>query len=87
MIARTRSQTARLLGRPAASRLLPIVVTMLTVCCLTAVAFGQGDGPQGPPAPALRQTHPAWIGYAVIFVLLVMIMLVSLMPSKRSHQD
>jgi len=83
MIARTRSLTSRLLGRPGVSRMLPFAVTMLTLC-LTATSFGQDDG---PPAPALRRTHPAWLGSAVIFVLLVMVMLVSLMPSKRSHQD
>lgn len=40
-----------------------------------------------PPQPALKN-HPAvWLGYLVIFVLLVLVITVSLIPSKRGHQD
>ncbi|MHC5023825.1 MAG: hypothetical protein ACYTGG_07925 [Planctomycetota bacterium] len=40
-----------------------------------------------PPAPTLRKTAPAWMGYGVIFLLVVVVLTVSLLPSKRSHQD
>jgi hypothetical protein len=40
-----------------------------------------------PDSPALNRTPPVWWGYAILFFLLVAVLLVSLMPSKRSHQD
>jgi FtsH-binding integral membrane protein len=40
-----------------------------------------------PPTPTLRKTSPAWVGYAVMFVLVVVVLTISLLPSKRSHQD
>ncbi len=35
----------------------------------------------------LQRAPPVWLGYLVIFVLLVVVLAVSLMPSKRGHQD
>lgn len=40
-----------------------------------------------PPAPSLNRSPPAWIGYLLIMVLLGMVVGVSLLPSKRGHQD
>lgn len=40
-----------------------------------------------PPAPSLRKTAPIWLGLLLIGAMLVVIMIVSVMPSKRSHQD
>ena len=40
-----------------------------------------------PPAPRLLKTSPPWLGLAVMFVLLAFVIVVSLMPSKRTHQD
>jgi len=42
---------------------------------------------QGAPAPTVTRTPWTWFGYLIIVVLLAMVMAVSLMPSKRSHQD
>ena len=77
----TRSVLVRLFSGAMGTRLGALCVTML-VLGMSSAAFASG-----PPAPVLRKTHPAWIGYVVIFVLLVMVTVVSLMPSKRSHQD
>jgi FtsH-binding integral membrane protein len=53
----------------------------------TAALAAPGAGSAAPPAPTLRNAaHPA-IGFIVIFLLLVAVIAVSLMPSKRSHQD
>lgn len=61
------------------SRLLAIGVT----AAVTTVAFAQTAAPQ----PTLKRVPAPWIGYLIIAVLLIMVLGVSLMPSKRSHQD
>jgi hypothetical protein len=55
---------------------LPMLLTAVVMAASTA-----------PPQPAIRRGTPAWLGYLVMFVLLSIVITVSLMPSKRSHQD
>ena len=40
-----------------------------------------------PPTPGLRRGAPAWLGFGVIFLLAVVVLSVSLLPSKRGHRD
>ncbi|UCD74687.1 MAG: hypothetical protein JSV91_12975 [Phycisphaerales bacterium] len=40
-----------------------------------------------PDPPTLRSTAPVWIGMLLIAALLIVVMVVSIMPSKRGHQD
>ena len=42
-----------------------------------------------PRVPTLTEKdgQPIWLGFLVMFVLLAIVVAVSLMPSKRSHQD
>lgn len=40
-----------------------------------------------PPQPSLKNAAAAWVGYLFIAVLLGLVMAVSLMPSRRGHQD
>ncbi len=35
----------------------------------------------------LRRGPPVWLGYLIMFVLMLLVVGVSLMPSKRGHQD
>lgn len=49
-----------------------------------AIAMAQESA---PPAPALSRWLPPWVGYIVMVLLLALVMGVSLMPSKRGHQD
>jgi hypothetical protein len=60
----------------------PAAVRVLAVTA-PAVAWAQS----GPPQPNLKQTPPVWIGFLLMFVLLAAVMAVSLLPSKRGHQD
>jgi heme exporter protein D len=39
------------------------------------------------PQPRLTRSPPVWLGYLITVVLLAVVMAVSLMPSKRGHQD
>ena len=40
-----------------------------------------------PPEPSLRKSPAAWMGYGLMFVFFVIVVVVSLMSSKRGHQD
>jgi len=48
------------------------------------VALAQGSA---PPQPALSRSAPVWIGFLFMVILLTIVLGVSLMPSKRGHQD
>ncbi|MBT8487113.1 MAG: hypothetical protein HKO59_02865 [Phycisphaerales bacterium] len=71
----------RILGRHATigRRLLPLLAWLTP-----AVAFAQETA---PPQPSLGRYPAIWVGYLVIMVLLAIVVAVSLMPSKRGHQD
>jgi FtsH-binding integral membrane protein len=49
-----------------------------------AAAWAQDNA---PPQPRLSKSAPAWMGFAVMVILLALVIGVSLMPSKRGHQD
>ncbi|MDG2053443.1 MAG: hypothetical protein P8J86_01920 [Phycisphaerales bacterium] len=43
--------------------------------------------PVAPPSPELRKSPAAWIGILLMVLLVVVILVISLWPSKRGHQD
>jgi hypothetical protein len=62
-------------------RILTVALGVLAVAW-PAVALAAA-----PPTPALRRSSPVWLGYAVMFLLALVVLAISLMPSKRGHQD
>jgi hypothetical protein len=40
-----------------------------------------------PPAPSLNRTQSPLLGFGIMFLLAAAVVAISLMPSKRSHQD
>jgi membrane associated rhomboid family serine protease len=62
-----------------------IAATWLWAVLSPAVVFAQQAST--PDQPSLRNAPQPWLGYLVIVVLLAIVMVVSLMPSKRGHQD
>jgi hypothetical protein len=50
---------------------------------LGSIALGQAAA----PTPTANKASPAWLGYLIVFILLAAVVTVSLMPSKRSHQE
>lgn len=41
-----------------------------------------------PPRPAVNKNTPAvWVGILVMLIIVGVILTISLMPSRRSHQD
>ena len=55
----------------------------LAVCIMASPVWAQTAAPQ----PTLRKAPAAWIGMAFMFVMLAIVVAISIMPSKRSHQD
>jgi hypothetical protein len=40
-----------------------------------------------PDQPTLKSAAPIWLGLLIIAGLLIIVMVVTIMPSKRGHQD
>ncbi|MEY4833672.1 MAG: hypothetical protein RL527_1885 [Planctomycetota bacterium] len=59
-------------------RLAPIVAAL----CVGALALAQG-----PREPSVNSPAPAWLGYAVMFLIGAGVLGVALYPVKRSHMD
>lgn len=73
MPGRLRHLGVRLLGK----------AVVLAGALAPAVAWAQDVVPQ----PDLRRAPQVWVGYAFMVLLAAAVMGVSLLPSKRSHQD
>jgi FtsH-binding integral membrane protein len=69
-------------------RILSASVSRATVMAAAllapVVAWAQDNA---PPSPTLSRTPKPWMGFVVMFLLLALVLGVSLMPSKRGHQD
>jgi hypothetical protein len=61
------------------------IAAVLVTLAVTAIASAQEQ--LAPPQPAFEPKTSPVIGYLVIAVLFGIIVALSLMPSKRSHQD
>ena len=40
-----------------------------------------------PPEPSLRKSPAAWVGFILMFLFFGVVITISLMTSKRGHQD
>ena len=66
------------------TRLTPLVITSpLWLAAATALAQSANTP---PPADLNRTTSPL-LGFGLMFLLTAIVVAISLMPSKRSHQD
>ncbi|MBU6209308.1 MAG: hypothetical protein KGR22_05305 [Planctomycetes bacterium] len=55
---------------------------MVAVLFVTGLAVAQG-----PREPSVNSPAPAWLGYAVMFLIGAGVLGVALYPVKRSHMD
>jgi len=62
---------------------LNAVVLALVITLWPTIVLAQ----QAAPQPSLRKSPAAWLGMLVMFLLLAIVLGISLMPSKRGHQD
>ena len=65
------------------SRALP--VTLAAAAVLAPVTALAQDA--APPQPNLTRSAPPWVGFFFMVILLTVVLGVSLLPTKRSHQD
>jgi hypothetical protein len=63
--------------------LITYVLAMAATLMPAAAALAQTPA----PPPNLRNAPPVWAGYLLMAVLMVIVVGISLLPSKRSHQD
>ena len=62
---------------------LACLAVVLAGALAPAVAWAQDVVVQ----PELRRSPPVWVGYAFMVLMAAAVMGVSLLPSKRGHQD
>lgn len=67
------------------TRRLSLLTAALTLTFMHTAAWAQQS--VAAPQPSLQKSPPVWLGLLVIFLLLVAVVMVSLMPSRRGHQD
>ncbi len=58
-------------------------IAMVAAVLAPAVVWAQDAVPQ----PELRRAPATWLGYLFMVILIAAVMAVSLLPSKRGHQD
>ncbi len=59
----------------------------LTILTLAVLLTPATVWAQAAPTPQIRNVPKPWVGLMFIFLLLAIMLAVSLMPSKRGHQD
>ncbi len=66
--------------------LVSVLKTTVAVAAVVApvVALAEDSVPR---QPSLTRSAPAWVGFLLMVILLTIVLGVSLMPSKRGHQD
>tara|TARA_B100000674_G_C37828020_1_gene909123 strand:+ start:590 stop:817 length:228 start_codon:yes stop_codon:yes gene_type:complete len=62
-----------------------LLLAGVLLCCEIAVAMPTN---LAPPQPAANKNTPAvWVGILIMLLIVGVILTISLMPSRRSHQD
>jgi len=62
------------------------LVTAFTALAFTSITFAQGVS-AGPRQPKIDSVPSPVIGYALLAVMAIVILSISLYPSKRAHAD
>ncbi len=64
-----------------------LIIVAPALCAIAAAAGVWAQEGSAPPQPNLTKSAPAWLGFMVMVILLALVLGVSLLPSKRGHQD
>ena len=68
-------------------RLYTVIAALAASLLPAALAVAQPEGPAAPPTPVTPDMPPAWIYYMLVILLAAAGVMISIMPSKRGHQD
>ncbi|MDP7008127.1 MAG: hypothetical protein QGI78_00995 [Phycisphaerales bacterium] len=60
---------------------------LLAFLCSTVVLEALAAAAAIPPTPNVRKGPATWMGFGLMFLFFAAVVLVSIMPSKRGHQD
>ncbi|TVQ52606.1 MAG: hypothetical protein EA377_09800 [Phycisphaerales bacterium] len=78
----------RPIRRPRATTLALLMVALIAIIAVPLWAqVGGGTGGEGAPSPQLRRAPSPLIGYGLMALMFAAVITVSLIPSKRGHQD
>lgn len=62
------------------------LLALVVIACCALPALAQ-DGSNAPRQPVVKNMTSAWVGYASMFLVMTLVVMVSLYPSKRGHQE
>lgn len=74
-------------GRDMGARFACVVLAAFTTLVCAMPAWAQDAVSNAPRQPAVRNMTSAWVGYASMFLIMTLVLMVSLYPSKRGHQE
>ncbi len=60
---------------------------LATFLCSTIALEAIAAAAAIPPTPNIRKGPAPWMGFGLMFLFFAGVILVSIMPSKRGHQD
>ena len=66
------------------------VQLLMLVCAMlfaSVDARAQDESSNAPRQPTVRNLSAAWVGYAAMALIAGLVVTISLMPSKRGHQE
>ncbi len=84
---RSQFSRRRIAGFPAPALSLTLLTLVAAVSMGGVTTSAAAQTTSAAPEPRVSRLYPVWVGYALTAVLGLGILGVSLMPSKRAHQD
>ncbi|MDP7005075.1 MAG: hypothetical protein QF718_02535 [Phycisphaerales bacterium] len=60
---------------------------IMSILCSTMITTFVTASASAPPMPSMRKSPAVWMGFGMMFVFFGAVVAVSLMSSKRDHQD
>jgi hypothetical protein len=66
---------------------LRLTAALLSIPLSLASAAALAQDANAPPSPSLNRAASPLLGFGIMFLLTGAVVAISLMPSKRSHQD
>ncbi len=69
------------------ARTMQIIALAAVAFIASPTALAQDAESNAPRQPTVRNLSAAWVGYAAMALIVGLVVTISLMPSKRGHQE